>query len=106
MAIDMKPAPVRISMIMQVSRVAPITLSQKDFQVSDFDHAAMPSQPSTPHAAHSVAVAQPSSSVAKTRMISSVTGMRLADSFSFSLKLIFGGAGGVLSGLSSDQTAM
>src|SRR6218665_1555846 len=106
MAIDMKPAPVRISMIMQVSRVAPMTLSQNDFQVSVRDQAAMPSEPSTPQAAHSVAVAQPSRSVAKTSTISSVTGMRFADSFSFSFKVILGGAGGCLSGFSIDQTMM
>jgi hypothetical protein len=55
----MKDAPARISMIMQVSRVAPITLSQKRLAISVPLHQASSSAPRTPHAAHSVAVAQP-----------------------------------------------
>ena len=62
----MNEAPARISMIMQVSRVAPMTLVQKLSQVSAPDHHAMSSEPSTPQAAHSVAVAQPISSTTNT----------------------------------------
>ena len=102
----MNDAPARISMIMQVSRVAPMTLVQKLSQVSAPDHQAMSSAPSAPQAAHSVAVAQPISSTKKTSAISSMQGMRLSDSLSFSRSDILGSGGGILSGLSSAQTAM
>ena len=61
-------------MIMQFTRVAPITLSQNDFQLSAPCHQAIKSEPSTPQAAHSVAVAQPASSAVNTSMISSSSG--------------------------------
>ena len=48
-----------MNMIMQESRVAPIRLCQKVVRVSPPDHHAMPSEPRTPYAAASVAVAQP-----------------------------------------------
>src|SRR5918993_685941 len=102
----MKDAPARISMIMQVIRVVPITLAQKDSQESEPDHQAMASEPSTPQAAHSVAVAQPSRRVRNTREMRSATGMRFVDSFSLSRKLIAGSGGGDLCGLSRDHTAM
>src|SRR5688572_29924174 len=102
----MKEAPARISMIMQVTRVVPITLSQKDLAVSTRPHHAMASDPSTPHAAHSVAVAQPMRSAANIRRISSVSGMRLADSRSFSRMDICGSGGGILALLTMDQAAI
>ena len=64
-------------MIMQVMRVAPITLCQNDCQLSMPCHQAMASEPSTPQAAHSVAVAQPISSDRNTNAISSSVGMSL-----------------------------
>ena len=66
----MKEAPARISMIMQVMRVVPMTLAQNESHDSEPDHQAIASEPSTPQAAHSVAVAQPSSRVRKTSVIS------------------------------------
>ena len=81
-----------------------MTLSQNDFQVSMRDQIEMASEPMTPQAAHSVAVAQPKISEAKTSRIRSVQGMRLADSFSRSRKVrCFRSSGGVLSGLRSDH---
>ena len=70
-------------MIMQVRRVAPMTLGQNDCQVSEPRHHAIASEPSTPQAAHSVAVAQPAISMTNTSTISSITGMSCADSRSF-----------------------
>src|SRR5215207_8206666 len=102
----MNEAPARISMIMQVIRVVPITLCQNECHESEPDHPAMASEPSTPQAAHSVAVAQPSSRARKTSVIRSRHGMRFADSRIFSEKLIRGSGGGVRSGWRSDQTAM
>src|SRR3712207_1267520 len=106
MEVDMKEAPARISIIMQVMRVVPITLAQNDSHESEPDHHAMASEPNTPQAAHSVAVAQPSRRVRKTSAIRSATGMRLVDSLSFSRKLILGSGGGDFSGLSTDHAAM
>src|ERR1044072_9407156 len=97
----MYDAPARISMIMQVTRVEPITLCQNDSQESEPCHQAMASEPSTPQAAHSVAVAQPMISVTNTRMISSITGMSCADSRSFVRNDIAGSGGGCLPGCSS-----
>ena len=91
---------------MQLTLVAPITLAQNDSQLSEPCHHAMASEPSTPQAAHSVAVAQPISSDRKTKMISSRQGMRLSDSEMRWRRLIGGSAGGVRSGLASDQIAM
>src|SRR5262245_56169475 len=98
----MNEAPARISMIMQVTRVAPITLCQNDAHDSMPCHQAMANEPSTPQAAHSVAVAQPKSSDRNTSVISSRQGMRLSDSLSFALNGIGGSAGGVRSGCASD----
>src|SRR5918997_6036974 len=102
----MKEAPARISMIMAVRRVEPMTLAQNASRVSDPDHHAMASEPRTPQAAHSVAVAQPNRSAAKTRAMRSKQGMRLADSLSFARRLMGGSRGGCLSGLRSAQAMM
>src|SRR3712207_856848 len=102
----MNEAPARISMIMPVMRVVPITLAQKAWSESEPDHQAIPNEPSTPQAAHSVAVAHPDSKVAKTRMIRSAHGIRFADSRSFWPRLIGGSGGGCFPGFSSDQIAM
>src|SRR5260221_8293219 len=102
----MNDAPARISMIMQVMRVVPITLAQKAGQVSVPDQAAIANEPSTPQAAHSVAVAQPSSSETKTSRMSRLQGIRLADSRNLSRSFIGGSAGGVFDGVASDQTMM
>src|SRR5688572_1306496 len=102
----MNDAPARISMIMQLTRMAPITLARNDSQLSMPCHHAIASEPSTPQAAHSVAVAQPSSSAANTSAISSSVGNSLADSASFSRSGIGGSRGGVLPGLATDQIAM
>src|SRR5688572_18878108 len=102
----MYEAPARISMIMQVTRVAPITLVQNESQLSMRCHQAMASDPSTPQAAHSVAVAQPNSSAANTSRISSMVGTSCADSASFLRSVILGSGGGCLSGLSSDHSTM
>src|SRR5690242_18120115 len=106
MDVDMYEAPARISMIMQVTRVAPITLCQNESQLSMPCHQAMASEPNTPQAAHSVAVAQPNSSAANTSTINSAVGMSCADSRSFRRNGIGGSGGGCLSGLSSDHTTM
>src|SRR5215218_9564247 len=102
----MNEAPARISMIMQVMRVVPMTLFQNESQVSDPDHQAMASEPSTPQAAHSVAVAQPSRRDRKTRAMRKVIGMRLTEARSFSRSVMGGSGGGERSGCRSDQTAM
>ena len=91
---------------MQLTRVAPMTLAQKDSQVSAPCHHAIASDPNTPQAAHSVAVAQPIKSDRKTKTISSRQGMRLSDSAMRLRRLIDGSAGGVRVGLASDQIAM
>ena len=70
-------------MIMQVSRVAPITLCQNESQVSERCQAAMTSDPATPQAAHSVALAQPVISTRNTSAISSSTGRRFRRFLSF-----------------------
>src|SRR5882757_9888574 len=93
-------------MIMQVTRVAPITLSQNDSQLSIRWYQAMPSEPITPQAAHSVAVAQPNKSAAKTSRMSNMVGMSCADSRTFWRNVIGGSGGGCLSGLSNDQITM
>ena len=91
---------------MQLTRVAPMTLAQKASQVSAPCHHAIASDPSTPQAAHSVAVAQPISNDRKTKAISSRQGRRLSDSEMRLRRLIDGSAGGVRSGLASDHTTM
>src|ERR687893_728259 len=102
----MNDAPARISMIMAVSRVEPMTLAQNVSQVSDPDHQAMAREPNTPQAAHSVAVAQPNRRVAKTSRMSSRQGMRFADSLSLARSDIGGSRGGCFSGLRSAQRTM
>src|SRR4029453_13652756 len=102
----MNEAPARISMIIVVSRIAPIALAQNELQVRLLAHQAMASEPTTPHAAHSVAVAQPKSRLAVISRISSEQGIRFADSRSFMANDIGGSRGGVFSGRSSDQTTM
>src|SRR3954462_5391656 len=102
----MKDAPARISMIMQVMRVVPITLALNESQESEPDHHAMASDPSTPQAAHSVAVAQPSMRDRNTRTIRKVIGMRFVEARSFSRNVMGGSGGGERSGCRRDQTAM
>src|ERR687894_1209437 len=102
----MNDAPAKISMIMAVRRVEPMTLAQSESQVSDPDHQAMASDPVTPQAAHSVAVAQPNRSEAKTSAMSKRQGMRLADARSLARKLMGGSRGGCLAGFRSAQTMM
>src|SRR6185295_18826759 len=102
----MKDAPARISMIMQVMRVAPITLAQNDSHVSVRWYQAIRSEPSTPQAAHSVAVAQPSKRERNTSRINRSVGMSFADSLNFFRKDIGGSAGGVLCAFNNDQPAM
>ena len=93
-------------MIIAVSRVEPMTLAQNVAQVSAPDHHAMASAPSTPQAAHSVAVAQPNRSEAKTNAIRRRQGMSCADSLSLAEKLMGGSRGGCLSGLSNAHRMM
>src|SRR5262245_22137218 len=102
----MNEAPARISMIMQVTRVAPITLCQNDVHDNAPCHQAMANEPSTPHAANSVGVAQPKRSERNTNVISRRQGMRLSDSLTFCLNGIGGSGGGVFSGWASDQITM
>src|SRR5215210_3403228 len=99
----MNDAPAKISMIMAVRRVEPMTLAQNESQVSDPDHQAMAREPATPQAAHSVAVAQPNRSEAKTSAMSNRQGMRLADSLSLALRLMGGSRGGCFWGFRSAQ---
>src|SRR5262245_21862719 len=102
----MKEAPARISMIMQVVRVVPITLCQNEVRSSEPPHHAINSEPSTRHAAHAVADAEPVISTTNSSRINSVSGMRLADSLSFSPKLMRGSGGGILCRCTMDQKAM
>src|SRR5918992_1322363 len=102
----MKDAPARISMIIQVVRVVPITLCQNEWRSSEPPHQAINSEPSAPQAAHSVADAQPVISTMNTSAISSVSGMRLVDAFSFSRNLMRGSGGGIFARFTIDQTAM
>src|SRR5512139_343476 len=73
---DRNAAPARMNMIMQDRRVAPIRLCQKVSRFRPPDHQAMASEPSTPKAADSVAVAQPSSITQTMKTMSSVHGIR------------------------------
>ena len=93
-------------MIMQVSRVALITLWKNVSRLSVPLHHASSSAPVTPHAAHSVAVAKPSTSEKNTARMSSRQGMSFADSRIFCRNGIGGSRGGTLCGLSSDQPMM
>src|SRR5690349_624361 len=98
MVLVRKAAPARMNMIMQLLRVAPISPSQKVAQVSDLLHHASPSDPSTPYAAHSVAVAQPAISTQTMNTISPAQGIRLPERRIFSRRLVGGSAGGTCSG--------
>ena len=62
-------------MIMHDTRVAPIRLSTNARRVSDPPAQASTSAPSTPYAAHSVAVAQPITSTTTMNTMSSAQGM-------------------------------
>jgi len=86
-------------MIMQVRRVALMILSKKVVRVSVPLHHASSSAPLTPQAAHSVAVAKPSTSERKTARIRSRHGASLADSCSFLRNGIGGSRGGNLFGI-------
>src|SRR5882724_1151496 len=99
MAAVVNAAPARISMIMQERRVALIKLSKKDLRLSVPLHQASSSAPATPQAAHSVAVAKPSTSERNTVRMSSTHGMSLADSRIFCRNGIGGSRGGTLPGL-------
>src|ERR1700752_4670947 len=90
---------------MQLTRVAPITLAQKDSQFRAPCHHAIASEPRTPQAAPSVGVAQPIISDRKTKTISSKVGIRLSDSLMRSRNVMYGSAGGVRFGLASEQIA-
>ena len=59
MAIERKAAPLMMKMIMHDVRVAPITLSEKFFQVSEPNTHDSTSEPRTPMVAASVGVAMP-----------------------------------------------
>src|SRR6202000_1495025 len=99
-------APARMNMIMHETRVEPIRLPKKFSQVRLRLQPAIASEPSTPQAAHLVAVAQPAISTQTMRMMSSVQGMRLPEARIFSLKVISGSPGGTLSGWVLDHQAM
>src|SRR5688500_11065430 len=73
---DRNAAPARMNMIMQDRRVAPIRLCQKVSRFSPPDHHAIASDPTTPKAADSVAVAQPITMTQTMNTISSTQGMR------------------------------
>src|SRR5262245_66644597 len=98
-------APARMNMIMHETRVADIRLSTKLRQVSEPLHHAIASEPSTPYAAHSVAVATPATSTQTMKMMSALTGIRFPDLRTFSMKLIGGPGGGRLSGFAVAQAA-
>src|SRR5262245_1769006 len=101
-----KDAPARMNMIMHETRVAPMRLSMKLLHVRDLLHPAIASDPSTPYAAHSVAVAHPAISTQTMNAMRSAQGMRLPEALSFSRRLIGGSGGGVLSGFITAQQAM
>ena len=90
----------------QYTFTVPITLAAKLFRSRNPCHHAIAKLPTTPHAAHSVAVAHPNASAANTRMISSETGIRFADSRSFSRNVIRGSGGGDCSGYSTCHPAI
>src|SRR4051812_26509271 len=83
-------------MIMQVSRVALMTLSKKLARLRVPLHQASPSAPVTPQAAHSVAVAKPKMSEKNTVRMRIRQGISFADSASFCRNGIGGGPGGVV----------
>ena len=93
-------------MIMHDTRIAPMMLSENVCHVSEPPHHARPSEPSTPYAAHSVAVAQPFTSTTTMNTISSVQGISSREARSFSHSVVGGSGGGVFSGLRIDHHAM
>src|SRR4051794_41325371 len=80
-------------MIMQVSRVALMTLSKKLARLRVPLHQASPSAPVTPQAAHSVAVAKPKMSEKNTVRMRIRQGISFADSASFCRNGIGGARG-------------
>src|SRR4051812_41133664 len=92
-------APARMNMIMQLVRVVPIRPSQKLLHVSEPPHHAMASEPATPYAAHSVAVAQPATRTQTMNTMSTAQGMRLPDCLNFCAQVLGGSAAGTWSGL-------
>ena len=98
MVLVKKAAPAKMNMIMQLVRVAPIRPSLKFCQVNARPQAAIVSEPSTPKAAHSVAVAQPAINTQTMKMISRAQGIKLPESLIFSMMVVGGSAGGTWSG--------
>src|SRR6478672_6011344 len=99
-------APARMNMIMQLVRAEPARPSLKFCQVSARHQAARASAPTTPYAAHSVAVAQPATSDQQMNTIRSAQGIRLRDRYSFSRKVVGGSSAGMRSLLRTDHQAM
>jgi hypothetical protein len=95
-----------MNMIMHDSRVAPCRLSTKFCQPSVPVRAARTSAPSTPNAAASVAVAQPTNIVPITAATSSAHGISWALRRSFAASGSGGSRAGCLPGLSSAQATM
>src|SRR5262245_15561560 len=95
-----------MNMIMHDTRIAPIRLSMKVCQVSEPPHQAIASEPSTPYAAHSVAVAQPFTSTTTMNTMSSAHGISSREAASFCPSVVGGSGGGVRSGLRTDHHAM
>ena len=93
-------------MIMQERRVAPIRLSQNVCRLKPPLHHAIASAPTTPNAADSVAVAQPSTITTMMKRISARQGMRLRLRRSFSANVNVSVSLGVLPGLSRAHTMM
>jgi len=94
---DKNAAPARISAIIAEVRVAPMRLSVKVLQLSDPWPAARVSEPITPKAAASVAVANPIYIDPMTRAMSRSTGIRKREFFTFSEKDICGSGVGLKS---------
>src|SRR5574343_622536 len=93
-----KAAPAKMNMIMQLTRVAPTSPCQKFCQLRLRPAAAMASEPTTPQAAHSVAVAMPATSTHTMNTISSVQGIRLPERRILSHNGVGASGGGTLSG--------
>jgi hypothetical protein len=102
MASARKAAPARIRAIMHEVRVAPSRLSTKERQVSEPCAAASTSEPTTPMAAASVAVARPTYIEPMTQTMSTRTGIRNRASRSRAAKPI-GGSAGTCCGRSTAQ---
>src|SRR5215210_7037356 len=103
---ERKDAPASMNMIMHDSRVAPMRLCQNVVRLSPPDHQAIASEPSTPYAAASVAVAHPMIMTQTIKTISARHGMRWRLRYSFCENAIFSSSRGVLSGLSKAHTMM